>query len=657
MSRRRCVLRGVLAGALCLGSAAVLAAEPKNSASAGDATLRRGDAYFHLMQARLALGDGRASEAASEINEAVGLLPDSPDLLAQGAGLLAAAGRRADAEKMARRSVELAPDTWTGVRVLADLAAGRAFGNQGDPAARDEAIRLYERIAQSDPTAGADVYAALARLKMQAGDGAGAAAAARQFLRRRPGDEVAIRLLVQALVTDGKIGEASKEALDWLRQNPDAADLLPAAAEIARQAADWERLEQTCSVLLQGNPGDPRILAARGEARLRQGRPLEAIPDLEKARAAAPDDVMARLHLAAAYNGADRLADGVALSRELVAEYPDNPGVRSLLGEGLARQGDLAGALDAFTAAVRAIPGKDDLSGARRDELRERIAGLWLARKNPDEAGRVLEGLEYPEDPSAIELKARAAIAGGHADEARRLAGQIGEKGEPGIAAAIRAEADLAEKKFDAAREHFDRAVELLGPGFRGQAAESLRAAGETAAAEDILRGWVRAEPGNAEARFRLGALYERDGKYKEAEAEVREALQLRPRFSEALNYLGYSLADRNERLDEAEDLIRRALEIDPYNGAYLDSLGWVLYRKAKYAESLGPLEKAAREFPRDATVLEHLGDALQRLGKNDLARDAWRRAVEAGSDDAESLRRKIDQSAEAGAAGPARRR
>ena len=70
-------------------------------------------------------------------------------------------------------------------------------------------------------------------------------------------------------------------------------------------------------------------------------------------------------------------------------------------------------------------------------------------------------------------------------------------------------------------------------------------------------------------------------------ERDLRRLLDEDPDHAEALNALGYTLADRNERLDEAFALVSRALKLRPDSPAVLDSMGWVLYRQ-------GDLEQAA---------------------------------------------------------------
>ena len=60
---------------------------------------------------------------------------------------------------------------------------------------------------------------------------------------------------------------------------------------------------------------------------------------------------------------------------------------------------------------------------------------------------------------------------------------------------------------------------------------------------------------------FKRGAMYERMKKIDLSEAEFRKVLKVDPDFDEALNYIGYMLADRNMRLPESLELITKALE------------------------------------------------------------------------------------------------
>jgi Tfp pilus assembly protein PilF len=87
--------------------------------------------------------------------------------------------------------------------------------------------------------------------------------------------------------------------------------------------------------------------------------------------------------------------------------------------------------------------------------------------------------------------------------------------------------------------------------------------------------------------------------------------------------------ADRGENLDEAGDMIRKALAMDPDNGAFLDSLGWYHYKKGEYEKALPQLLRAAEVIkPEDSTVMDHLGDVYQQLGKSTDALKYWQKAL-----------------------------
>ncbi len=138
----------------------------------------------------------------------------------------------------------------------------------------------------------------------------------------------------------------------------------------------------------------------------------------------------------------------------------------------------------------------------------------------------------------------------------------------------------------------------------------------------------VRNSADSLRLNFALGAYYEQQKKYPEAIAAFESILRSDSTQHQALNYLGYMLADRGERLDYARTLIERALALQPGNAAYIDSYGWVYYRLGMYEEALRHLEKAAGMVS-DAVVFEHLGDTYKALNSDDKARLWWQRALD----------------------------
>ena len=96
--------------------------------------------------------------------------------------------------------------------------------------------------------------------------------------------------------------------------------------------------------------------------------------------------------------------------------------------------------------------------------------------------------------------------------------------------------------------------------------------------------------------------------------------LQLKPDDVDAMNALGYTLADDNRLLDEALGLIKRALKTKPEEPAVIDSYGWVQFRLGHLAEAEQALRRAFGKQP-DAEIAAHLGEVLWHSGQRDEAR------------------------------------
>jgi tetratricopeptide (TPR) repeat protein len=299
--------------------------------------------------------------------------------------------------------------------------------------------------------------------------------------------------------------------------------------------------------------------------------------------------------------------------------------------------------LESYRAALRILVGEGTPEAAGfREMVRGQMILLELRSGRILDAEQLVRDLERPEQPESIELRAHVAIAKKDWSAAREEARKLRASGAADLANLLEAEALIRSGRTSKAAGRVEEAIAALGPEARLRLAEVYWESGQAEPGERILREWVSAEPSNPDAHFHLGAYLFRSAEFPAAEAELRAALELEPDHGPALNFLGYSLAERGERLEEALELIRRALADDPWNGAYLDSLGWVLLKLGRYEEAREPLERAAREHPTDPVVLEHLGDLLDRLGEHELALEAWNRALEEGPGDEDGLRVKI---------------
>lgn len=133
---------------------------------------------------------------------------------------------------------------------------------------------------------------------------------------------------------------------------------------------------------------------------------------------------------------------------------------------------------------------------------------------------------------------------------------------------------------------------------------------------------------------YARGQAYERTGTWKEAEADLSQALKLRPDEPQLLNYLGYAWIDRGERLQEAMGMVEKAVAANPRSGAIVDSLGWAHYRLGDYKKAVEILEGAVELEAGDPEINNHLGDAYWMVGRKDEAGFQWRRVLTLKPDD-----------------------
>ena len=132
---------------------------------------------------------------------------------------------------------------------------------------------------------------------------------------------------------------------------------------------------------------------------------------------------------------------------------------------------------------------------------------------------------------------------------------------------------------------------------------------------------------------FELGAVYDKQKKFAEAESAFKDVLARNPENATALNYLGYMLAERGERLDESVGYLKKALTIEPENGSFLDSLGWAYFKADKLDLAEDNLRRAAAQLKTNSVIQEHYGQVLFKLGRYDEAIAAWNRALTGDGD------------------------
>ncbi|MEM7611559.1 MAG: tetratricopeptide repeat protein, partial [Pseudomonadota bacterium] len=233
---------------------------------------------------------------------------------------------------------------------------------------------------------------------------------------------------------------------------------------------------------------------------------------------------------------------------------------------------------------------------------------------------------------NALYYMARFAERNRRAEQAVRMYAQV-DSGDLVLAAQRRAASVLAQRTdYQAGLEHLESFITRhprYGLELSTMQASLYADGGFYEQALTLYDAYLAVKPTAEFAMLGRADVLLRADRLDDAIAAFRDAADAYPNSATSLNALGYTLADRTTKYREAEKLIDRALELDPDNSAIIDSKGWVLFRRGRFEEARGYLERAWADF-QDPEVAAHLGETLWRLGEEDEARkllqEAWQR-------------------------------
>ena len=132
--------------------------------------------------------------------------------------------------------------------------------------------------------------------------------------------------------------------------------------------------------------------------------------------------------------------------------------------------------------------------------------------------------------------------------------------------------------------------------------------------AERALRGMIDEGVESVQVYSNYGYVLWALGRGKEGIAWLNKALALDPDNANALNSMGYILAEEGILLDRALSYCRKALAVKKDNPAYWDSLGWVYFRLRQYKMALVYLQKAVDAQPDNVDFRVHLAEVERML-------------------------------------------
>jgi tetratricopeptide (TPR) repeat protein len=522
------------------------------------------EAYEHVARAYLYEEDERWQEAADELQRALPLDPDAPEVRAELAELFIRLGRRDDADEQIQRSLAIAP-TVAGYLAAAHLAQARADATHpaAPPviAALSQAGRLA--LADGDPDEIETTHLELADAQIGA--------------LELPAALATLRKLVEA-APETQRGRVQLAALAW------PLDARDEALHALKSAVEDEPADIEARVLLA------ELQIASGDDNAAKAGFREAID-----RADVPTEI------ATAFAGwlvqRGDVADAQAVADGLAADAPDVQALeQAAILERAVKRPDRALALAERARKQGAGPGQVAL-----------MTGAARAAKG-DQSGAITVYLSVDKsDPQFFEARLRAA-------ELLREKGRLGEAAkaldeaagvshdEPHTADVAIARSQLEEKRGDAAR-----AARVLD--------EALAAKHDDARVLDRLI-------------LERASVDDHRGDWQRAAARVEAILAREPRNVEALNFAGFVAADHGADLPRAVQRLEAAMALSPGSGGVVDSLGWAYFKSGDLARADRFLEEAGRLEPADPEILEHLGDLYARRQEGDRALATYRRAL-----------------------------
>ena len=449
-----------------------------------------------------------------------------------------------------------------------------------------EALKEYQTVVGLDPQS-PYVLEQAAELALDIGQAAQAMTFAKQLVDLEPKNPKAHFVLGNVQWAQGDTGAAEESFKRALKLDPANEEALFALGNLL-SSSDPEKARGYYKRYIEANgEGSAEVYYQLSLIDQRAGQAAEAIAELKKAIELEPDYVQARFALAQLYEVQRDTDAALAAYLELLPRDPHNTALLNHVGELQFLKGQ-PDAAESFFDQAKAVEPSNPQTCFWKGFLAEQ-KGDWAK--------------------AAEELKASAALNDDPA-VAMRLSYYLTQSGR--LADAV----DVLAK----ARDKWPKDAEI--PYFLGLGYDDL---GQNAKAVEAMSAAVALKPDSREARFQLAALQEKAGNIPEMEKNFRVLLVDHPDDAAALNYYGYSLADRGLRLDEAKVMIQKAVSLDPDNGAYVDSLGWVDFKLGQREKALAELRRAASLVADDESIWEHLGDAYSVTGDTQSAWSAYR--------------------------------
>lgn len=466
-----------------------------------------------------------------------------------------------------------------------------------DDAAALAAARLWVELDPRNP----DPHQVLAIMKLRAGDLEQSAEHLQDIFAYSEGEADEKLWMIANLLGSEKDKDAVLEVMEKLVASQDSSPgALYAFAHVAARLEDLERSRELLEDTLALAPDNDNAALSYISILQRLGREQEALSWLEKKLAMnGEDDFNLRMAYARLLMEVRQFGKALDQFELLVDREPENIDVLYALGLLYLQSNRLEEAETLF----RKLSAQEHLT----DTSNYYLGRIAEEKRLYDEAGAWYQGVYKGEHYFDAQVRLAMLLARkGQVDEARNHLQSIRSRSGQQALVIVQAEGDLL---IQAGR--YEEAIAVY-----------------TEALED---GY------NPDLLYARAMAAEKTGRLDLLEKDLRSILEREPDHAQALNALGYTLADATDRHAEAYDLIKKALELRPNDFYILDSMGWVLYRLGRLDEAIDYLRKALN-IRQDPEIAAHLGEVLWVRGEREQAKEVWETALQQTPEDTRLL-------------------
>src|SRR5579862_3049137 len=576
-------------------------AQSKAAANADDkSTDKTADAYFNFTMGRSAEEEfelsGRtdyANQAIDYYKKALELDPKSSVIIERLAETYAKSQRVPEAIAEAQKAIDADPNNPEPHRLLARIYVrnlGDLSANSSQKQTIDKAIDQFNEILRLDPK---DSQSALwlARLYRFENNPDKAEQTLRKILATDPENDGALEQLSQLLTDQGRTNDAI-ELLSKAAANSSSATIYDLLGDAHYQAHEYAKAEESYQEAVKLDPDEVSHRKGLAQTLLAEEKFPEAQKEYQKLAESDPESPENYLRLSQIYrhmNQFDKAESAIVKAKQLA---PGN--LEILYNEALLydAQGRLDDAAHVLADAIAGISGQNDSASPNAlGILYEELGRVYREKEDYTSAEHCYEDMAKlgPDQAKRAQMLLIDTFRESHNVDQAISETQKALKENPGDRGLLVTQAILLGEK-----NQTDDADKIL-TGLLEHNANDQEIYLDMAQVQERGRKYPEAEKSAQKAEelsdddsekeavwFMLGAIYEREKKFDQAEAEFKKALAVDPSNGPILNYYGYMLADRGIRLEEANSYIKKALEQEPANGAYLDSMGWVCYKRSE---------------------------------------------------------------------------